>query len=101
MLATDRAGMTYCWCGSDYDCRWGVFKTCLGYPDSPTGHDHDGNAESRAYRCAHGHVTWLSRRRRCDAEGCSFVGMEHGRYPEVLEWPAARDNENMKELPCA
>ncbi|MCP4651011.1 MAG: hypothetical protein GY853_13165 [PVC group bacterium] len=53
----------------------GTGSTMVGYC-SPPGHDHDDNCLSRTYRCENGHEHRYSLRRRCNVEGCGWVGKD-------------------------
>lgn len=80
-------------CGSP-NLTWNgqTWRTLVGYIDL-SGHDHDDNCTTRVYICENGHGFKLSRRNRCDIEGCGWVGKltcfcHDG--DKVDEWPEAR-----------
>ena len=58
-------------CSGPLGWRGGEFSTLVGYR-SPPGHNHDDNCLKRIYECPNGHITSLSKRRRCHA--CDWVG---------------------------
>lgn len=67
----------------------GEFRTLVGY-HSPLGHTHDDNCRKRAYICAVGHTTVLSKQNRCPFPGCGWKGKaECFCHPgaKVIEWP--------------
>lgn len=41
---------------------------------SAAGHDHDDRCRLRIYKCPNGHLGKVSRRNRCPAPGCNWVG---------------------------
>lgn len=53
----------------------GAMETCIGYL-SPPGHDHDDNCLTKVYSCPNGHWLKVSKRRRCPAVGCDWVGKD-------------------------
>jgi len=63
--------------------------TLVAY-SSPLGHNHDDNCMTRIYCCESGHRLKVSKRRRCLASDCSWVGKEDcWCHPgkKVDEWP--------------
>ena len=57
---------------------------------SPPGHNHDDNCVVRTYACSGGHKYIVSKRNRCPAEGCDWIGIDqchcHGGI-KVDKWP--------------
>jgi hypothetical protein len=67
----------------------GYWETLVGYC-SPPGHDHNDNCLKTVVVCSNGHQLRVSKRRRCNAEGCDWVGKEEcfchpGK--KLDEWP--------------
>ena len=67
----------------------GPMKTMVGY-DSPPGHDHDDNCQTKEYYCENGHSFAVSKLIRCPEKGCDWVGKtECFCHPgkKVDKWP--------------
>ena len=77
-------------CAQPFISHGGSITTLVGYM-SPPGHDHDDNCLLREYRCANGHDTAISVRRRCSHPECHWVGKAvcrcHKPETKVDAWP--------------
>ena len=60
--------------------RYGVMETLLGYSrfvdDKGKEHHHDDNCLKQNFSCSNDHVWKLSERRRCNVDGCNWVGKD-------------------------
>ena len=60
--------------------RYGVMVTLVGYPsftdDDGNLHVHDDNCSKQNFACSNNHVWRLSERRRCNVDGCDWIGKE-------------------------
>lgn len=61
-------------CGATLTQRLHGEMTTLIGSISPLGHNHDPNCLTRRYQCANGHVSVVSKRRRCGFPGCDWRG---------------------------
>lgn len=75
-------------CGEEMIANCEV-TTSVGY-FSPEGHNHDDNCVTRQYMCKNGHIVNISKRNKCSAKGCTWVGKEScscHKGKKVEEWP--------------
>lgn len=79
-------------CGAQWVLVLGHGQTLLGFV-SPHGHRHDDNCATKLYECQNGHRRKISILRRCDAEGCDWVGKTECYChpdPKVEAWPEVK-----------
>lgn len=63
-----------CVCGEPMRWNGRERRSLMGY-GSPPGHAHDDNCVTREYACLQcSYVRVVSRRQRCPAPGCGWVG---------------------------
>ena len=67
-------------CGKPAIARYGELTTLLGFPifkdDDGKAHYHDDNCLKQNFACSNDHVWILSIRRKCETEGCNWLGKE-------------------------
>ncbi len=67
-------------CGKPAIARYGIMETLVGYSvfvdDNGKIHKHDDNCLKQNFSCSNDHVWKLSKRRRCNLDGCDWVGKE-------------------------
>lgn len=60
--------------------RYGELTSLVGYPIFTDGdgkrHHHDDNCLKQTFACKNNHTWQLSERRRCEIDGCDWVGKE-------------------------
>ena len=60
--------------------RYGTLHTLVGFSwftdDDGKIHHHDDNCLKQNFSCSNDHVWKLSERRRCNVDGCDWVGKE-------------------------
>ena len=67
-------------CGDKAIARYGILETLIGYhqftDDDGNVHKHNDNCLKQNYECPRGHIWKLSEQRKCDVEGCDWVGID-------------------------
>jgi len=67
-------------CNEEAVARYGETETLVGYtPFTDSGgkeHEHNDNCLKQNFSCPNDHVWKLSERRRCNADGCNWMGKE-------------------------